>query len=892
MPDVNLIIDGHAVTVPAGTNLVDAARTVEVAIPVFCYHPKLKPVGMCRMCLIEVYTPRIDPATRQVVLGPDGLPQLALMMNKLQPACVTPVSEGMVVKTTTEKVKFAQRGVLEFLLTSHPLDCPVCDKGGECPLQNLTMQWGPEVSRFDYSDKVHFEKPIKLSDVIYLDRERCILCSRCVRFQDDIAGDSVLGFDNRGRSWEIISKSEPGFDSKFSGNTTDICPVGALTNADFRFRSRVWEVRSTPSICTHCSVGCNLSLDARHNKLMRVMPRENDDVNEIWLCDKGRMGMRFVESAARVTTPLVRQHGKLVPASWDEALTRIASNLSQIAAKGTGQVAGLVSDSASNEDLYAFRKLITETYQSTSLDHRPGASTDVALDDAPLTAGVGKGTSLLTLGKGTTVIVLAADVEEEAPLYVLRLRGIQNRGGAVHVVNAFATKLGRDASSDTRINPGSEAAYTQAFLKLVLAAQAASGFDRRVRNLDDVRNQLNKLSVDTLLEQAGATHAQLQKLVDAYMSATNAIIVYGRTAQQVGVSVTQTLANAAIATGKCGKPNNGLIALTAGANTTGALALGVRPGKDGAAANEFWARAEAGTLRGLLVVGLDPANNNPAAAEGLATIAKHGFLAVQTMFMNTTAELADVVLPQMAISETDGTLTNAERRVQRFRTAVAAPSAMHPTWQICAYLAERSTVAVPASKNATAVLGDWEYAVTSDVTEEVAQRIPRFGGITYTSLDLSINSWGRQANDSVYYDGTSYTNTEGNGVQIAALADDPTAPLPLTYTAAVAFEPKGEFGLLLQTPVRAYNGGSWSTDSKLSTVQVPVHVLISPTDAARWNINAGDKVTISTPVGTSTIPAQIDKNVAAGQVLMPDVAGAPLHLALGAYTRVAIRRAE
>lgn len=258
MPDVNLIIDGHAVTVPAGTNLVDAARTVEVAIPVFCYHPKLKPVGMCRMCLIEVYTPRIDPATRQVVLGPDGLPQLALMMNKLQPACVTPVSEGMVVKTTTEKVKFAQRGVLEFLLTSHPLDCPVCDKGGECPLQNLTMQWGPEVSRFDYSDKVHFEKPIKLSDVIYLDRERCILCSRCVRFQDDIAGDSVLGFDNRGRSWEIISKSEPGFDSKFSGNTTDICPVGALTNADFRFRSRVWEVRSTPSICTHCSVGCNL----------------------------------------------------------------------------------------------------------------------------------------------------------------------------------------------------------------------------------------------------------------------------------------------------------------------------------------------------------------------------------------------------------------------------------------------------------------------------------------------------------------------------------------------------------------------------------------------------------------------------------------------------------
>ena len=892
MPDVNLIIDGHALAVPAGTNLVDAARTVEVAIPVFCYHPKLKPVGMCRMCLVEVYTPRIDPATRQVVLGPDGLPQLALMMNKLQPACVTPVSEGMVVKTTTEKVKFAQRGVLEFLLTSHPLDCPVCDKGGECPLQNLTMQWGPEVSRFDYSDKVHFEKPVKLSDVIFLDRERCILCSRCVRFQDDIAGDPVLGFDNRGRTWEIISKSEPGFDSKFSGNTTDICPVGALTSADFRFRSRVWEVRSTPSICTHCSVGCNLSLDARHNSLMRVMPRENDDVNEIWLCDKGRMGMRYVESATRITTPLVRQHGKLVPASWDEALTRIATNLSQIAAKGNGQVAGMMSDSASNEDLYAFRKLITETYQSTSLDHRPGAVTDVALDDAVLTAGVGTGTSLLTLGKGTTVVVLAADVEEEAPLYVLRLRGIQNRGGAVHVINSFATKLGSGASSDTRIKAGSEGAYANAFLKLVLDAQTAIGFDRRVRNLDDLRTQVGKLSIDSLLEQAGVSRAQLQKVVDAYMSATNAIIVYGHTALQIGASVTHTLTSAAIATGKCGKANNGLIALTSGANTVGALALGVRPGKDGAAASEYWARAEAGTLRGLMVVGLDPAHNNPAAAEGLATIAKHGFLAVQTMFMNQTAELADVVLPQMAIAETDGTLTNAERRVQRFRIAIAAPAAMHPSWQICAYLAERSTVAVPTAKNNTAVLGDWEYAVTSDVTDEVAQRIPHFGGITYTSLDLSINSWGRQANESVYYDGTSYTNTEGNGVQIATLADSATAPLPMSFAAPAQFEPKGEFGLLLQSPVRAYNGGTWSIDSKLSTRQIPVHVLISPADAARWNINAGDQVTIATPVGSSTVPAQIDNNIAAGHVLLPDVVGAPLHLALGAYTRVAIRRAE
>ncbi|NBU65527.1 MAG: NADH dehydrogenase (quinone) subunit G, partial [Chloroflexia bacterium] len=430
----------------------------------------------------------------------------------------------------------------------------VCDKGGECPLQNLTMQWGPEVSRFDYADKVHFEKPVKLSDVIYLDRERCILCSRCVRFQDDIAGDPVLGFDNRGRSWEIISKSEPGFDSKFSGNTTDICPVGALTNADFRFRSRVWEVRSTPSVCTHCSVGCNLTIDTRQNKLMRIMPRENDTVNEIWLCDKGRMGQRFFESVTRITTPMVRHNGKLVESTWEDALNRIASNMANIVERsGNNAVAGLISDNLPNEDLYAFRKLISDVYGSASLDHRPGLLTDVSIDDAPLQVGVGRDTNLMTVGKGTSVLVIAADPEEEAPVYLLRLRGIQSRGGAVHVVNSFATKLGKTASSDTRITQGGESAFALAFLKQVIETQAATGFERRLRGLDDVRQHLAKHSIESLLATAGISADQLKKIVDAYMTASNSVIMYGRTALQIGAAVTQNLANAAMVTGKCGK---------------------------------------------------------------------------------------------------------------------------------------------------------------------------------------------------------------------------------------------------------------------------------------------------------------------------------------------------
>jgi len=432
MPDVTLTIDGQAVTVPAGTNIVDAARAATVSVPVFCYHPKMKPVGMCRMCLVEAYTPKIDPATRQPVIGADGKPELALMMGKLQAGCVTPVSEGMVVKTVTDRVKFAQKGQLEFLLTSHPLDCPVCDKGGECPLQNLTMEWGPGSSRFDYADKHHNVKPVPLGDLIYLDRERCILCARCVRFQDEIAGDPVLGFDNRGRNWEIISKSEPGFDSKFSGNTTDICPVGALTSSDFRFKARVWELRSVPSVCNHCSVGCDISLDMRYDDLMRVMPRENDYVNEIWACDKGRYGMRAFGSKERLKNPLIRRNNQWAEVTWDEAFAYVADRLTLIrASAGAGALGGLAGAKLSNEDLFLFQKLFREALGSNNIDHRAGTPDEPpALDDLTNVVGVGAGTNLMTLGKGTSVLVLGADPEEEAPLYVLRLRGIADRQAA------------------------------------------------------------------------------------------------------------------------------------------------------------------------------------------------------------------------------------------------------------------------------------------------------------------------------------------------------------------------------------------------------------------------------------------------------------------------------
>ncbi len=440
---VTLTIDGIQVEVPEGTVVVDAAKRAGVDIPVFCYHPKMEPVGMCRMCLVEIGRPVIDRATGQPVLQEDGSPKIQFS-GKLETACTTPVSQGMVVLGMTDKAKAGRKDILEFLLTSHPLDCPVCDKGGECPLQNLTMGWGPGESRYLYDDKKHLNKHIPLGDLIFLDRERCIQCARCVRFQDKIADDPVIGFYNRGRSLEIVTFSEPGFNSYWSGNTTDICPVGALTTADFRFRARPWELSSSASICNQCPVGCNLTMNIRREAasggnwvVKRVMPRQNEAVNEIWICDKGRFGYHFAEqSPERLTQPLVRKNGELVQASWDEALGLVAERF-QSAGKGLLTLAG---GRLANEDLFNLRKFTLALGGKTALYSPMGGG--------ELTTQIGftPGTNFGEMGKEDAILVVGCDLEEEAPVWWLRVKQAAERGATLIVLNPRRTKLDKAAA--------------------------------------------------------------------------------------------------------------------------------------------------------------------------------------------------------------------------------------------------------------------------------------------------------------------------------------------------------------------------------------------------------------------------------------------------------------
>ncbi|HJZ46065.1 MAG TPA: NADH-quinone oxidoreductase subunit NuoG [Roseiflexaceae bacterium] len=920
MPDVTLTIDGQSVTVPAGTNVVDAARAAATSIPVFCYHPKMEPVGMCRMCMVEVFTPMIDRATNQPVLDENGQPKLALIGNKLQPGCMTSVSPGMVVKTATDRVKFAQRGQLEFLLTSHPLDCPVCDKGGECPLQNLTMEWGPGNSRYQYGDKVHFVKPIPLGDLIYLDRERCILCARCVRFQDEIAGDPVLGFDNRGRSWEIISKSDPPFDSKFSGNTTDICPVGALTSSDFRFKARAWELRSVPSVCPHCPVGCDISLDMRYNDLMRVMPRENDHVNEIWICDKGRYGMRYIASADRLKAPMIRRDNQWAQVTWDEAFQFIADKLTQIrTAAGASALAGLAGPQLPNEDLYLFQKLFRQVLGSNNIDHRKGTLDEPAeLDDLPSQLGVGAGTNLTELGKGTSVLVIGADPEEEAPLYVLRLRGIATRGGELNVVNPFPTKLDRFATHKAHPRVGTGPQFVLALLKVIAEDRLLSGdFAARLRGTPELLQQLGQLTLTDLVEATGVAEDSIRAIAGSFAKAENGIIVYGRTALTVGSALTKALANLALLTGKVGRPNNGLIGLLPGGNSRGALDMGVRPdvgagvaasAAPGLSAREMWAAAAEGRVRGMYIAGMNPAKSSPAIAEALSQLE---FLVVQELFLTETAQLADVVLPAAAFAEREGTFTNAERRVQHFRQAGTAEADAPPDWLVFQDLARALQSAVPvmptaepkrsakaragAAETAVAVAAppaSWDYVVSSDIAEEIGRNVRGYSGATYTSLELTHKSWGRRSNEDFYYDGTSYENTEGVGVQIPATADDPKSSFGVELGAPALPAADDRFPLTLLAPTRAYDGGYWMRGSKLLNHVAPAHAILSMADAQRLGIGMGEMVRIESAAGALELPATIDAGLNPGLVLAPDVEGVALaSILVGPQTRVAVSKA-
>jgi NADH-quinone oxidoreductase subunit G len=650
---INLTIDGVGVAVPKGTLVIRAAEQIGIQIPRFCDHPLLEPVGACRQCLVEVAMP-----------GPDGSLR---PMPKPMTSCTTTVSEGMQVKSqqTSAMADKAQHGQMEFLLINHPLDCPVCDKGGECPLQNQAMSNGRPKSRFE-DIKRTYPKPVNISSQVLLDRERCVLCARCTRFSDQIAGDPFIALVERGALQQVGIYQEKPFESYFSGNTVQICPVGALTGAAYRFRARPFDLVSTPSICEHCASGCATRTDHRRGTVLRRMAANDPAVNEEWNCDKGRWAFTYANGTDRITEPLVRdEDGNLQVASWPEALHAAAQGL--LAARNAKGVGVLVGGRVSAEDAYAYSKFARIVLQTNDIDFRARphsveeadflASNVVAT--GPAAAGTGGSVTYADIEAAKTVLLVGFEPEDESPIVFLRLRKAARKNGTAIFAVAPLASRGLDKLGGTLItaSPGTEAQVLQSLADGSVSEGASS---------DDIGAARSGLAAQGALILVGERLATVPGGLSgavALASLTGARLAWiPRRAGERGALESGALPN--LLPG--GRP---VTESAARAEVGAAWDVVGMPAKVGRDTSAIIAAASAGELGGLLVGGIDPADLI-GSAEVLNALTR-AFVVSLELRESAVTDVADVILPVAAHQEKAGTFVNWEGRVRSFETALA-----------------------------------------------------------------------------------------------------------------------------------------------------------------------------------------------------------------------------
>jgi NADH-quinone oxidoreductase subunit G len=658
---ITVVVDGFEVSVPKGTLVIRAAEQLGIQIPRFCDHPLLDPVGACRQCLVDIE------------INGRAFP-------KPQASCTIPVEPGMIVKTqlTSPVAEKAQRGVMELLLINHPLDCPVCDKGGECPLQNQAMSNGQGETRFE-GVKRTFQKPINISSQVLLDRERCVLCARCTRFSEQIASDPFITLNERGALQQVgIYENKP-FESYFSGNTVQICPVGALTGAAYRFRARPFDLVSTPSACEHCASGCDMRTDVRRGKTLRRLAGDDATVNEEWNCDKGRWAFKYVTSVDRLTTPLVRNSaGELVAASWPEALAAAAKGLK------ASKAAVLVGGRATYEDAYGYSKFARIALGTNDIDFRSRLSSNEEREFLAARV-VGSTTTYVDIDRADHVLLVGFEPEEESPIVFLRINK-QVRKRALKVT-AIATKLSigveKLKGEFVKVAPGAEAS--------AIASQS-----------------LTAKSVILVGERA-AESAGVLSAVAALADSTGAKIAWiPRRAGERGALEAGAIGN--LLPG--GRPVTDASARVDIAAVWGVDSL---PSAEGKSAQEIYGAVNAGEIGALLVGGVDPLDGDDS--QGALAALDKAFVVSLEIASSAVTQRADVVLPVAAITEKSGSFLNWEGRPRAFDTAVQ-DSLNRSDLRILSMIAEEMGLTVNLATVTSAVkeiasLGKWDGARVS-----------------------------------------------------------------------------------------------------------------------------------------------------------------------------------
>ncbi len=813
---VTFEIDGRDVTAPEGSMLVDGAKYGDVEIPVFCYEPKLgQAVGACRMCLVEI----------------EGIP-------KLQTACSTPVKDGMVVITGSQRVKQAQNAIVEFLLVNHPLDCPVCDKGGECPLQDIAFGWGAGRSRF-IEPKRHFEKPLELSPLIAIDRERCILCFRCVRFSQEVAEDYQLTFLERADSTYVGTHHGHPYVAPFSGNIVDLCPVGALTSNAYRFRARPWDVENGGSICTLCPSQCNVTFTVRDDmKVLRVFPRDNAEVDDGWLCDRGRFGFQAIHSPERITRPKVKDGGTLREVSWDRALAAAAEGLRRAGA-GTAALAG---GETSNEEGFLLQRLMREGLGSPHVDSR--ASGPIEAEHARALARPELAAMVSDIDHAGAVVVVDSELQDESPILDLRVRkAIRRLGVKVVVVGGRPGALDPPADAIVRTIPGGAEAALGGLAAALGEVEPADGApaDRRaprdssqtpVGGLDERQHgepaqqgESVEGGIDDLSRRAGTSAESIRNAAAILRAAGPIVVLWGERLShgaRGGAGVRSLLALAR-ALGIPETEGAGLIEVPAGTNARGLREVGCLPGlgpglvdapSAGRAAGEM-ASALGEGLSALILLGADPLRTHPDRAAWTRALAAAGFVVAFADFPSeAVTEHADVILPLESYAEREGTITHPDGRLQRLRQAIGHPGDVRPVWNVLAELSAR--LGVPGAEG---------FLTSPMVSRALFDTVPFYAGLTLEEIGGKGKRWQERS----------------------AAAAAPAAPaLPAPRDLDTPPEPlEIENGDLRLGTARSLWSGRETEHSPILRFLAPgQRVELSAEDGVRLGVASGDEVTV------------------------------------------------
>ncbi len=671
---VEIQLDGQKVEVLEGSTVMHAAEKAGTYIPHFCYHKKLSIAANCRMCLVDV----------------EKAP-------KPMPACATPVTQGMIVHTKSDKAIKAQKGVMEFLLINHPLDCPICDQGGECQLQDLAVGYGGSGSRYEEEKRVVFHKDV--GPLISMEEmSRCIHCTRCVRFGQEVAGVMELGMSHRGEHAEIETFVGMSVDSELSGNMIDICPVGALTSKPFRYSARTWELSRRKSVSPHDSTGANLIVQVKNNKVMRVVPLENEDVNECWIADRDRFSYEALNCDERLTSPMLKQGGQWKAVDWQTALEYVANGLKQIKTDhGAGSIGTLASPHSTLEELYLAASLM-RGLGSDNIDYRLRNA-----EFAPARTVRWLGTSIASLSQLQRVLVIGSNLRKDHPLFAQRIRQSVRKGCALNAVNSVAELARADAwalpvANSLLVEP---AAWVQALADVAAAIAAEKGVSAPASGqATDIakaiaRSLLGGERKAILLGNAAAHHANASSL----LALANWI------GEQAGASVGY---------------------LTEAANTVGAQLAGALPAGNGLHAGQMLA----GKLKAVILLNNEPAFDSAAGASANAALSAAHMVVTLSPF-KTNMDFSDVLLPIAPFTETPGTFVNAEGRVQSFHAVVKPLGEARPAWKVLRVLANLLD------------LPGFDFESSQDVLKQVpgaeAAGVPadRLGNATQATIKLS-----------------------------------------------------------------------------------------------------------------------------------------------------------